>query len=325
MMLVPDPREEVRGKINSIQQAEAANNSDDDVATDILNVARFGAAGLVSRTLRVGSTTQGSGRNDDGRSNVRVSIVAEYDADGMLQFNARTLPDAGRTATIRTTDQDATVTRLEARDTNWKGVELKSETNTWYHYADLFSDIENDSDTDYLAMGYWLFERKERSTTSTNYHLFVAAGGSDPFESANVAGLTGTATYEGFATGLHMTKENATAIAAFDYFNAKATLTADFGDATGVGSVSGAITEGMTAGGEAVPELTLETAAITSGGRDFWGMTSGGNGLTGAWGGKFYSDGAAATDYPGATAGTFGAKTADDLNSFIGAFAAYGN
>ena len=58
-----------------------------------------------------------------------------------------------------------------------------------------------------------------------------------------------------------------------------------------------------------MPDLTLGSAKIEiglggSGGNSFSGDASG-NGLTGTWGGKFYSNGAGATDHPGSTAGTF--------------------
>ena len=322
-MMPPDPRQAMLDKIDEIERTEG--RSGDDVEEDILRIPGIGPRGLTSPSLGVNSTTQASVRNANGISSVRLSFVAEYDADGMLQFTARALADDRSTATISTTDQEAVFNRLEGIPAaDWKGVELQSETRSWFHYADVFTDIENEADTDYLAMGYWLFVRKEPSTSSTNYRLVVAAGGSDGFEPGNVAGLAGTATYEGPATGLHMKKTDAAAAPVFDYFTAKASLTADFGDANAVGAVSGTIAEGMTAGGEALPNLTLESAAITSSGRNFDGDTSG-DGLAGGWGGKFYSNGAAVTDHPGSVAGTFGAKTADDLESFIGAFAAYKN
>ena len=322
-MTPPDPRQVMLDKINEIEQTEGSSG-DDDVEEDILRTTEIRPSGLNSRSLGVSSTTQAS-RQTNGVSSVWLSFLAEYDADGMLQFTARTFGDDYRTATISTTDQDAMFERLDGIPAaDWKGVELQSETNSSYHYADLFTDIENDADTDYLAMGYWVVVRKEPSTSSTNYDFFVAAGGSDFFEAGNVAGLTGPATYEGPATGLHMKKENAAAAPVVDYFRAKASLIADFGDPNALGTISGTITEGTTAGGEPLPELTLECAAMTRSGSNFYGNTSG-NGLTGKWGGKFYSDGAALTDHPGSAAGTFGAKTADDLQSLIGAFAAYKN
>ena len=52
-------------------------------------------------------------------------------------------------------------------------------------------------------------------------------------------------------------------------------------------------------------------------------MTEAGVAFSGKWGGKFYSNGAGATDHPGSVAGTFGAKTADDLQAILGAFGAH--
>ena len=142
----------------------------------------------------------------------------------------------------------------------------------------------------------------------------------------SAAGLTGTATYEGPATGLYMLKANAAAEPELDYFNAQASLTANFGDASALGSVSGTITESMSDGGVRLPELTLEPADLKQprnvNGVNFRGDTSG-TGLAGKWGGRFYSNGASATDHPGSVAGTFGAKTAGGLLAITGAFGAY--
>jgi hypothetical protein len=328
--MTPDPRQGMLDKINKFQETERSNNSNDDVVRDILLVGTQRPRGLTSGSLGVNSTTQSSFIGDGVQTTVRLSFLAEYDTDGILQFSVRSLNNEDSTFTINTTDQGASFKRLEGVPAeDWEGVELTIEmieTNTHRHYVDLFSDVENSADTDYLAMGYWLREKKERSSTVSNYSLVIGAGGSDPFVPGNVVGLTGTATYEGHATGLHTKKENAAADPVIDYFTAKASLTAVFGDANAMGTVSGAITEGMTAGGAPVPELTLESADVSSSGRNFSGDSSG-NGLTGTWGGKFYSNGAGATDHPGSAAGTFGAKTAaDDLQEgLVGAFATYKN
>ena len=95
-------------------------------------------------------------------------------------------------------------------------------------------------------------------------------------------------------------------------------------DLAALRSVSGTITEGMTDGGVALPGVTLGPAEFTPSGADFHGDTSGG-GLAGKWGSKFYSNGAGPPNHPGSVAGTFGAKTADDLQAIVGAFAAHKN
>lgn len=319
----PEPRQEMRDRIHEIQETERANNSGDDVVKDILAVGLRRPRGLTSRSLEVGSTTQSSFLRGGGQTLIRLSFLAEYDADGMPQFSLRVLGNDNRTFWLRTTDQGASFNRLEGVPAeDWKGVELTRETDTYHHHADLFSDVENGADTDYLAMGYWLRERKEKSSTDSNYALAIGAGGSDPFAPESAVGLTGTATYEGHATGLHTKKENAAADPVIDYFTAKASLIADFSDANALGTVSGTITGGMTAGGEPIPELTLGSAAITSCGCYFFGEAIG-NGLTGTWGGRFYSNGANATDHPGSAAGTFGAKTVDNLEGLVGTFATY--
>ena len=330
----PVSRELLLNKINEIQATERADNSDDDVATDILRTAANQPRGRTSSALgpTISSTSQNSGTTSE-ITNARASFVAEYDADGMLHFSMRRITDGGDVTNRSTKDQGATVNRVEGIPAaGWKGVVFQGESTSWHQYVDLFSDIENNEDSDYLVLGFWLRERKERSTRS-NYTWLVAASGNDPFESSNVAGLTGTATYEGPATGLYMLKANAAAEPELDYFNAKANLTADFGDATALGSVSGRITSGMTEEGDALPEVTLGSANIqtniSSAGRggnysgNTSGMTDAGVAFSGKWGGKFYSNGASATDHPGAVAGTFGAKTADDLQAIIGAFGAY--
>ena len=321
----PMSRELMLNKINEIQATERANNSDDDVATDILRTAANQPRGLTltSSALGISSTSQNSSRSSDRITKRRASFVAKYDADGMLHFTMRQIRD-NEDATIHSTkDQGASVNRVEGIPAaGWKGVEFQGEDTSLHHYVDLFSDIENNEDNDYLVMGFWLRERKERRSTESKYGLIIASGGNDSFDRSNVAGLTGTATYEGPATGLYMLKANAAAEPELDYFNAKASLTANFGDASALGSVSGTITESMTDGGVGLPELTLEPADFIQSSSDFHGDTSG-TGLAGKWGGRFYSNGASATDHPGSVAGTFGAKTADDLQAITGAFGAY--
>ncbi|MDE0312537.1 MAG: hypothetical protein OXI52_09760 [Caldilineaceae bacterium] len=311
-------------RINEIQAEERSNNSDDDVVKDILNTAANLPRGLTSTRLgpTISSMTQNSA-SSGGVTSRRISARAEYGADGMLDVFVRILSDSGSVTRLSTNEPEASVNRIkDIPAAGWKGVEFRDESTSWYYYLDALSDINGNSDSDYLVLGYWLRVRKQKRDDASNYGLGIFASGNDPFERSNTAPLTGEATYEGPATGLHMTKENADAAPAIDYFNAKASLTADFGDESAFGSVSGIITEGMTDGGVALPGLTLESADFTQSASNFHGDTSGG-GLTGKWGGRFFGNGASATDHPGAVAGTFGAKTADDLQSIIGAFGAY--
>ena len=319
----------LKDEIDRIQERERADNSDDDIVVDILNTAvntTRGRTRIDPSTQKPIISTISKNSSSSGRTSRRGEILPEYDADGMLQFTMRDVPDSGGFLSISTEDPGASVDRQEGFPAaGWKGVAIKGETNSRHIYAELFSDIEDDADADYLVMGYWVGERKVR--TSSNYGLHITAGGSDPFETSGdkLVALTGTATYEGPAIGLYMNKDDAAA-PEFDYFNAKASLTVDFGDAMAPGTASGTISDGVTDGGESLPELTLESSPIRDATSGYGGSLSGytsGDGLTGTWGGRFFGNGANATDHPGAVAGTFGAKSADDLQAIIGAYGAY--
>ena len=89
-------------------------------------------------------------------------------------------------------------------------------------------------DADYLAGGIWV--RVPADATSVADYEFGAFGdGNDPFEQSNLAGLTGEATYTGEATAVYSvvsTERN--------YFpDAKASLTANFGDGDALGTIEG--------------------------------------------------------------------------------------
>ncbi len=174
----------------------------------------------------------------------------------------------------------------------------------------------------------FIYKDPEDGSYTGSYTLGAAAGGNDPFENGNLAALTGTATYSGPATGVHMMKADANADPVFDYFDATAELTANFGDATALGTVSGTITGGRTDGGVSLPALTLGSADVTGSvlGGNFDGDTSGETGagvaLSGKWGGKFFGNHSDPTDHPGSVAGTFRANTADNLQSLLGVFGA---
>ena len=301
----------------------------------------LGAAGaIVSFGTRggIGHTTQSSSVTSTGFVNERTDFAAEYDTNGEVQFT-HTRRTSSRIYTYSTKDSDVFMYRLnDVPAAGWKGVETWAEYPTGHVYWDAYSNIENADYSDYLTLGYWLIAAKDTNTGNvTGYTLGAAASGNYPFTGDNLARLTGRATYEGPATGLYVTSQGVGILNEVDYFNAKASLTAEFGDEATLGSISGAITEGMTDGGLTLPELTLGSANITdsfSGGNfrgDTSGMTDSGVALAGAWGGKFFVDESLCTTdippscsapHPLSVAGTFGAKTTDDLQSILGAFGA---
>ena len=181
-------------------------------------------------------------------------------------------------------------------------------------------------DADYLAGGIWVRVPADAASVA-DYEFGAFVDGNDPFRQANLAGLTGTATYTG--------PEGATAVYSHqgtnrNYFvDGDVRLTADFGDASSLGSISGTISNITGEGPE--PDwyegvsVTLGTAQIGSADSGFFtgdtSTTGTDSAFTGKWGGQFYGNGAAGA-HPGSVAGTFGAATADGSESFVGAYGA---
>ncbi len=179
-------------------------------------------------------------------------------------------------------------------------------------------------DTDYLAGGVWLYVPDTASSTD-DYEFGAFADGSDPFTQSNIMALTGSATYLGDAVGVYSLKEaSSTTIGNFD---GDVRLTADFGAADSLGTISGVI-DTFEVDGEAFPgSLTLGEAAIGSANSGFFkGAVAGSDDsrtYAGKWGGQFFGNGPASTDHPGQVAGTFGGTSTDDAVNFVGAFGAH--
>ena len=297
-------------------------------ATRILKAAGARPLGHTPASQEMSSTTQSS-YVPGGRVSDPSYFLAERDASGDLQFTFKRRLGGAVTA-LSTTDGDASARRADNLASGWKGVEVHHDKTDGVFNWDAYTDSQGNSDSDYLSLGSWLFIYKDPNDGSYtgSYALGVAAGGNDPFENSNLAGLTGTASYRGLASGLHMSKADSGADPVFDYFDARANLSVDFGDATALGSVSGTITGGRTDGGVSLPALTLGAADIIGGALggnfdgDTGGTTSGGGALSGKWGGKFFGNRADPASHPGSVAGAFGANTEDDLLSIVGAFGA---
>lgn len=193
-----------------------------------------------------------------------------------------------------------------------------------------YSDIEDADDTDYMAGGLWL--HVPSSASSVDDVTFGAFGdASDPFTSQNVERLTGTARYQGDASGIYTAKASRDAAANIGLFNADVELMASFGSASDLGTVSGRVFNPRLDTGETsiLQEVSLGEAPITATeGGFFRGATSGtdstGGGYSGKWGGQFAGNTSGdPSAHPTSVGGTFGASRADDLVNFVGAFGAY--
>ena len=190
-------------------------------------------------------------------------------------------------------------------------------------WVDVYTDYEGENDTDYLAGGIWVFA-PDTATSLADYEFGAFVDGNDPFTSTNVMPLTDTATYEGDATGVYSDRT-----AGRNYFvDALASLTANFGTNSGLGTISGTIhtieEDGVPITGN--PVVTLGAANLTNANHGFFNgntsMTFDGDTYTGKWGGQFYGNGES-DGQPGSVAGTFGGATANDDYSFVGVFGAY--
>ena len=179
------------------------------------------------------------------------------------------------------------------------------------------------TDTDYLSGGVWLFVAND--ATSADDYVFGAFGdGSDPFNQSNIMALQGSATYEGGATGVY--SEKTAESTSIGYFDGDVELTANFGGASALGTISGSITNFEVDGEPTDGVLNLGAANIGSQDSGFFqGAVTGSDDegmYEGNWGGQFFGNGES-DGKPGSVGGTFGGHSTDDAVNFVGAFGAH--
>ena len=200
-----------------------------------------------------------------------------------------------------------------------------------------------------LAIGHWLYV-PEDVTDSVNYEFGVFASGGDPFEASYLAALTGTATYLGDALGMYYV-DGLSSSPTVGSFTADAILTADFGDDSETGFISGEVNnfvfeDDVASSLPATVNLTSDPysylsanfgvaedstnifdtnwsgdAAPYPGGHIAAEATASADGHNwyGEWHAAFYGNGLATTDippsyveHPTSVAGTFNVSTYDD-------------
>ncbi len=183
--------------------------------------------------------------------------------------------------------------------------------------ADLYGE-SNVPGADYLAAGAWIYTP---ASNTGNYETGVFVDGNDPFTPANIAGLSGTASYAGKATGLYTEDPEE----GFDIFDADVSLSANF-DTNKIDGRVHTFTDDALA--SIAGSLVLDAANIdtTAAGDPFDGGTISGtyDGETygGNWSGQFYGNGANAADNPVSVGGVFGANETNGDGALIGAFVA---
>ena len=191
-------------------------------------------------------------------------------------------------------------------------------------------------EADYLAFGHWLYI-PEDATDADAYDFGVFASGGDPFETSNLRGLTGTASYAGAASGMYYAN-GLSRSPDVGSFTADVALTADFGDGSATGTVDGELNNFTFEGDVASSLPAAVTLAATPHSSIFegFGVEQGstnifdtawsgqqapyrggwvggtteasvdGTAWSGDWAGVFYGNGAASTDHPTSVAGVFG-------------------
>ena len=193
------------------------------------------------------------------------------------------------------------------------------------------------ADSDYLAWGFWVTGSTLNSLAAADNVAPDAQAGAFAYGSQVFtvqATHKGTATYNGVANGLY------SAGGMVEYFDADASLTANFGGgaepeagATDVllGAVTGTISNIRAAGMDVEGSLTLGRATITeatagtgssAGFSDDVSGTLAGRAMDGRWYGQFYGSG----DHPTTAAGTFAAEAPGHSNDpvrILGAFGAW--
>ena len=216
-----------------------------------------------------------------------------------------------------------------------------------YVFQPQISGTDSTPDADYLAWGVWLTVPDAAPAADQLAVAGAFASGNDVFQVR--AELTGTATYNGVATGLY------SAGGMVEYFDADVSLTANFGGTVGadndtdtldindgllIGAVTGSVS-GIRAGGMAIDgSLALKRAPVVADGANGDSVTGfdgaaegtlGGHLLKGNWGGQFYGPNdaaadsmAARTEYPTTAAGTFGATGGGNTPvSILGSFGSW--
>ena len=180
----------------------------------------------------------------------------------------------------------------------------------------------------YMHFGWWLREMKSDGALTVE----IFAGGTDEFDNTAVAGLTGTATYEGRAAGKFSIEAAPGGDPHAGHWTATAALTADFDDGTESGTIKGSITDFMSGEYSHDWKVDLNSTDITGAtGADFgadgtaataWTIGGEKAAAGGEWQGDFYDTRKREDGAPSGVAGTFSAVYGS-VGEMDGAFGAH--
>lgn len=312
-----------------------SGNSDVDVVMD-----------AAQSIPRAGSVTQSSNTDSAGVTRDTMNVTAGYAGGGLTLTGTYDENGDGAPVTIGTADADYVESIGSDQDIcsqcdnsaafsgrTWNGAFLGKRLGSEILLAAFYTDLQDgdSSGTDHMALGVWLSGPEavltgQSAPGNNDIQFGTFADLSNPFPQAGLAGLTGTATYQGDAIGIYALQQGSDG----GPFYADVELTASFGGTSGLGSVTGTVSGFQILEEESLvyaplQMLSLGTAPITAdAGGFFRGSTSGtdsdGASYSGRWGGMFAGD---AGDDPTSVGGTFGAATSNGFVNFVGAFGAY--
>ena len=240
------------------------------------------------------------------RDSQNVVISAHYDG-GELVFVQQSGPTSRAMSTNALAEVFSEVFYSSAIPSEaglpWKGVESSFKTRRGGIYRLLhLSDIENNDDKDYMALGLWTWTDGRRAFAGTG------ASGNDPFDAAKLETLRQMSGYAGHAVGVYGTED-----AGIQLFTADVRLTVNFGE----GNVSGLLTNGKdkATGAGIFTNLKLNSISLDV----FFNGSLAGENVAGKWGGQFFGKGADG-ELPGSIGGTFGVAASDKSGGLMGTF-----
>lgn len=266
-----------------------------------------------------GSVTQSSNVDSNNITTDQVEVTATYGSGGS-NFSIRN----GIQWSIDMSNGNPTRSPSEtAFGKVWQTAVLSKNIGSGTLYVRATTDIASADDTDYLSRGYWLIVP---NSASSPYQFGAFADGSDPFVDSKLMSLTGTATYNGGASGLYYATEGGST--EIGVFEAAVRLTANFDNATGLGTISGQVTNFYVDDEPGSGTINMGQTAIGNTDSGFFRSSSSiagtvnGRSYTGTWGGQFFGNNEA-DGRPGSVAGTVGARSEDGAVSAVGTFAGY--
>ena len=320
-----------------------ANNGPDGTSAGA-HATGFEGRLLSGSTLHGMFTNSALGNVERAGAIVHSSLHPEPTVTETASWDSGTAPTLGLSVNVASlrgpppVDRDSSIPSLGE---GWNGVALSDTFGTlnFNGHAVIYSNIEKavggTQDEYYLTLGAWLVTPTDPASASTIYNWGAFANGhaATALSRAQIIALTGTATYQGPATGLYskatFTGSGGTRALQSSHvgsFTATATINADF-DMNG--TVAGSITD-FEENGQSLGEWTVNFPAtqtiVTGSSETFFGRSGGsadGQALTGEWGVQPYRN--SATSGAEMVAGTFTSSTAaanNDALHMVGAFGA---